>query len=350
MHHNWTAWSPWPFSIIKNKFCEKPVSLISLDFLTLMIGFALILVVVAVAAQQWPIASTESVQTSWPTMADQELFNREFQVRLNATALMPLMANGWSQLLAHLRLVNEQCGTACHISIPSMADIQSHYEVFHVLDTSDNDFQSHGFVLTVRDNLDARASFLTLKFNNLNADVVMESPIKVRKQWNGPSKSKLEMDIYPCRQKYAKSLKVELPLFNETHRFSFRQLQKVYGKLRKAMMDVDDMDSKSVQDARPPTVRWITELPVRIGYTDEDGGNAVMISTSLALTATYANVEDAMNPMITPSLVEWSFRYPAKSARRLLSSDEDRAAMLKAFWKIYRGIISFPNVLERDCV
>ena len=237
--------------------------------------------------------------------------------------------------------------------------------------TAEGDFSQAAYQLIVRNPIptssseNGKRSDLVMKYNHVDLAMVQMAPVDPRTSADYEVKDKLEMDIYPCSNKFARSIKLKQATpFNQT----FSNVEQVK-KLFKHLSAVVPEGSEEMKLATPPFARQIIELPVKIGFSSPSGNEMknVMVDSKFVLSATYGSIEDALRGKKQPSVVELSFRAESLQSSSLKKSGKhhhdkkkhqkqdqvmataDAELLLKAVWQIFRGMSTFDQVIENEC-
>jgi hypothetical protein len=263
------------------------------------------------------------------------------QIRLRPEAFKPLSA-GWILSLSDFLYTSlpAQCQPKrCHVKLKSKT-ISSHVEQYIRYDTAQADFYRNGYQIIKRNDYEHNRTDLVVKYNHVDLGMVLSAPIHPRDSLlsSVKLKQKEEQDIYPCSNKFARSIKLVNALrWNETISDT-RMLAQWLKHVRRAT----HLTKHQPLIETTTFARHITEVEAQVGYVNRHS-EPVAVATVFTLSATYPSVKQAIKAVDLPSKVELSLRYeplPKKVNSRLL---------LESFWNVFDILGTFNNTVDNEC-
>jgi hypothetical protein len=232
--------------------------------------------------------------------------NREFQVRLNTSFYQANLKQLGFSLIQDLR-------SKLNMDI-TVTKTKEATETFEFYDTPERILSNASYVLQARRSDE---DTVTMKYNDFDYERVATNRITAKKT----AETKLEMDIYPCRFKYAKSVKIVVP--KEFELKETKQLRELFSGTK----SIAGLRGKQLGASRDFEKRESVSMAVLITV------DKLKLGTKFVLTA-------AFSPEITT--LEFSFRLPFEPAR----PSAERMRLIDAAWEIHSAMSSDKRVIN----
>lgn len=281
-------------------------------------------------------------------------FNREFQVYLDPRKFVPFQvgADMFAQFLA--QDVSSLC-SSCNV-IVDLPGSESEVQEYIRFDTTSNDFTRNHYVVQLRNKAGKKASSMTIKKNDADLELVTLSPVQTDADGQFKFETKFEMDIFPCRVKYAKSMKLKSGWpYNDTH-VSIKKLGKYFHGLKRIVPNNDEDGDLVITLHNARTFR---SIPFKFDFETRrinlrNGGSVIsrkrhQVKMELVIEATFDSLAEASFANTLAGDVQVSIRVvPANEVGSGKSAFTQ--AYLKSAWDLYSVLIRHPWALNTTCI
>ncbi|KAI3658625.1 hypothetical protein MP638_006407 [Amoeboaphelidium occidentale] len=263
--------------------------------------------------------------------------NREFQIKVNTSWFQPL-SSGVESVVKFLNTLPLEDGLVLELDT---ASISRKHEDYVVYDTPGEFFKSKGHVVQTRNtSKGSETEFtVTMKRNNFDFDVLRSDTLHAGKKNKKDVEEKLEMDIYPCQFKFAKSIKTKTePLELK----SVKVLRKFYSG---GILEEDG------NQALEPTRKFArSTLSIEAQLKQLQKPDAVL-GLRFVISASYASMEEAKRGVSEPFDVEVSFRLsnPYVSTSALKSTTFSKIDNIRNSWSLYGSLQKYCGTIMNDC-
>jgi hypothetical protein len=263
--------------------------------------------------------------------------NREFQIKVNTSWFQPL-SSGVESVEKFLNTLPLEDGLVLELDTTS---ISRKHEDYVVYDTPDKFFKSKGHVVQTRNtSKGSETEFtVTMKRNNFDIDVLRSDTLHAGKKNKKDVEEKLEMDIYPCQFKFAKSIKTETePLELK----SVKDLRKFYSG------GILEDDGNQVLEPTRKFARSTLSIEAKLKQLQKPDA---VLDLRFVISASYASMEEAKREISEPFDVEVSFRLPNPyvPASALKSTTFSKIGNIRNSWSLYGSLQKYHGTIMNDC-